>query len=109
MGRRNPRVGLGRCCGKGRGRFTGTEEEGDDDAVAPIPAVAEDAVPVPRCGDDALFGCLLLRLDLPIVLISSRLGSLGGNFYGPDEWVDEDDLVVVHPTFPFKWEDREAV
>ena len=21
------------------------------------------------------------------------VGSIGGNFYGPDEWVDEDDLV----------------
>ena len=41
----------------------------------------------------SLTGASAARLGASAVKALPGVGSIGGNFYGPDEWVDVDDLV----------------
>lgn len=60
--------------------------QGVREAIADVTGTAPNAYPNHYAGD----------IRYPIRLLGAPafgIGSLGGNFYGPDEWVDEDDLV----------------
>ncbi|NKB87079.1 MAG: M20/M25/M40 family metallo-hydrolase [Acidobacteria bacterium] len=67
-------------------RWDSTWARGVRDAIGDVTGTPPNAYPNHYAGD----------IRYPIRLLDAPafgIGSLGGNFYGPNEWVDEDDLV----------------
>ena len=72
----------------GEARWNGKKSLVLRDSIADIAGIAPKSYPNHYAGD--------IRYPIRLLGVPAYgIGSLGGNFYGPNEWVDIDDLVKL--------------